>query len=110
MTDSMDRVFHALAHSGRRRILDIVKDRPGTTVRDVAVEFEISRVGVLKHINVLEDAELLVSVKRGRERRLHFNSVPIQMIHDRWSSEYSALWAGRLTRLKYRLENQEEAT
>lgn len=110
MLDSMDNVFRALAHSGRRRILDIVKDHPGATVRAVAAHFEMSRIGVLKHVNILDDADLLISVKEGRERRLHFNSVPIQMIHDRWSSEYSALWAGRLTGMKYRLENQEETT
>ncbi len=106
----MDNVFRALAHSGRRRILDIVKDRPGATVAEVARHFEMSRIGVLKHINLLSDADLLVSVRDGRERQLHFNSVPIQMIHDRWSSEYSALWAGRLTSVKYRLEHQEETT
>jgi len=106
----MDSTFRALAHPARRHILDLVKETPGATVREVADHFDMSRIAVLKHINILDDADLLVSVKQGRERRLHFNVVPIQTIHDRWTTEYSALWAGRLTQLKYRLEAEEEST
>lgn len=100
----MDKVFHALASGVRRRILDIVRDQPGCAVQEVSRHFDVSRIAVMKHLNVLEDAGLLVSEKKGRQRCLHFNAVPIQMIHERWTSEYSALWAGKLTNLKYRLE------
>lgn len=101
----MDNVFHALASNARRDMLDIVRDAPGVSVADVARHFDVSRIAVMKHLNVLETAGLLVSEKKGRQRCLYINTVPIQMIHERWTSEYSALWAGKLTKLKYDLEN-----
>jgi predicted transcriptional regulator len=101
----MDAVFHALASASRRRILDIVKERPGCNVNHVAGFFEASRIAVLKHIRLLEKAGLIHSEKVGRERKLYFNCVPIQIIHERWTTAYSALWAGKLTRVKYRVEN-----
>jgi DNA-binding transcriptional ArsR family regulator len=100
----LDGVFLALASSIRRRMLDIVAAAPGCTINHVAEHFDMSRVGVLKHINVLEDAGLLISEKVGRERPLHFNAVPLQLIHERWSDRYRSFWAGRLTRLKYAIE------
>jgi len=103
--DSMDIVFHALAHAGRRKIIDIVKNRPGSNVSEVCEHFDVSRIAVMKHINLLEDAGLVVSEKDGRARRLYFNVVPIQLIHDRWSDEFSGWWAGRLADIKYRVEN-----
>jgi predicted transcriptional regulator len=104
----MDAVFHALANGERRRVLDIVKERPGCSVNHVAGFFEISRIAVMKHLRVLERAGLILSEKEGRTRRLFFNGVPIQMIYDRWTSEYSALWASRLTRVKYRIESRRK--
>lgn len=101
----MDAVFQALGHPARRRVLDIVKSRPGCTVGDVCEHFDMSRIAVLKHIRVLEAAGLLTSQKHGRERRLYHNTVPIQMIYDRWTTEYSAIWASRLTRIKYAVES-----
>jgi DNA-binding transcriptional ArsR family regulator len=105
--ESMDLVFQALAHQARRRVLDIVRDDPGCTVGAVCAHFAISRIAVLKHIRVLEGAGLLISEKQGRERRLRFNVLPIQMIHDRWSDEYSGFWAGALADLKYRMEQKQ---
>lgn len=104
---SLDAVFAALANETRRRILDLVKDAPGCSVAHVAGFFPVSRITVMKHLRALEAATLIVSQKEGRTRRLYFNCVPIQLIHDRWTTQYSALWASELTRLKYRLENQE---
>ena len=105
MTENdLDAVFVALASQPRRHILDILAARPGSTVNQVAEQFEMSRVGVLKHINVLEDAGLVVSEKIGRERPLYFNPVPLQLIHERWSSDYGRFWAARLTQLKYAVE------
>ncbi len=101
-------MFSALAHADRRRILDIVKAHPGCNVQEVAAHFATSRIAVLKHINALEKAELLLTEREGRERRLYFNAVPIQVIYDRWTSEYSALWAPGLTRLKYTIEQRNE--
>src|SRR3954447_3962022 len=105
--DAMDAVFLALACPIRRKILDIVKDRPGCGVKHVARFFTISRIAVMKHLRVLVEAGLLLSRKEGRNRKLYFNCVPIQMIYDRWTTEYSALWAGRLTEVKYRVEAKE---
>lgn len=102
--DQMDAVFQALAHESRRRILDHVKECPGIAVGVLAREFDVSRVAVMKHLRVLEEADLIVSEKDGRTRRLYFNAVPIQLIHERWSSEYSAYWSGNLTRIKYLAE------
>ena len=107
--DLLGAVFGALANPNRRRILDVVKDRPGCNVNHVSEHFEMSRIAVMKHLRVLETAELIRSEKQGRERRLHFNAVPIQMIYDRWTSEFSALWAGKLTRVKYLVESPDRA-
>lgn len=108
----MDAVFQALAHESRRRMLDMVKESPGIGVGALASEFDVSRIAVMKHLGVLEHAGLLVSEKDGRTRRLYFNAVPIQMIHDRWTTEYSAYWSGNLTRIKYfaeiRVRNEEK--
>jgi predicted transcriptional regulator len=100
----MDAVFQALAHEGRRRMLDMVKECPGIGVGVLASEFDVSRIAVMKHLGILEQAGLLVSEKVGRTRRLYFNAVPIQMIHERWTTEYSAYWSGNLTRIKYLAE------
>jgi predicted transcriptional regulator len=105
--DPMDAVFVALASPTRRQILDIVKSRPGCGVKEVARFFEMSRIAVMKHLRALVEADLLVSRKEGRNRKLYFNAVPIQMIYDRWTTEYSALWASRLTEVKYRVEAKE---
>jgi DNA-binding transcriptional ArsR family regulator len=103
--DEMDAVFAALASEPRRRILDILKKEPGANVGRVCEFFDIGRVAVMKHLAALEAASLVVSEKAGRERRLWFNPVPIHMIYDRWTTEFSDYWAGRLSRLKYTLEN-----
>jgi predicted transcriptional regulator len=105
--ESMNAVFLALACPTRRKILDIVKARPGCGVKHVAKFFAMSRIAVMKHLRVLVEAGLLLSEKEGRNRKLYFNCVPIQMIYDRWTSEYSALWASRLTEVKYRVEAKE---
>lgn len=107
--DSMDPVFQALAHPARRRILDILKASPGTPVGAVCEHFDMSRIAVMKHLKILEEAQLVVSEKAGRSRLLYHNTVPIQMIYDRWTTEYSQHWAGRLTGLKYKIESQLSA-
>lgn len=102
--DATDLVFVALASRTRRQILDIVKNAPGCNVSAVCAHFAISRIAVMKHLTVLEDAQLIVSRKEGRQRLLFHNAVPIQQIYDRWTTAYSALWAGHMTALKYRVE------
>ena len=106
----MDAVFQALASSSRRRMLDRLKESPGIPVGTLAADFDVSRIAVMKHLRVLEDAQLVVSRKEGRTRRLYFNAVPIQLIHERWMTDYSAYWSGNLTRLKYAAELREESS
>jgi predicted transcriptional regulator len=72
----------------------------------VVQAFDIGRIAVMKHLAVLEDANLVISEKVGRERRLWFNVLPVQLIYDRWTTEFSAYWADELAQLKYRIENE----
>lgn len=105
----MDALFLALANASRRRILDILKAMPGCSVNDVCKYFDMSRIGVMKHLRVLEEAELLISQKVGRTRELYFNAVPIQRIYDRWTTEYAALWASHAVDLKLKAEATAKA-
>ncbi len=100
----MTAVFHAMAHETRRRIMDVLKARPGIGVGEVAGEFDVSRIAVMNHLAVLEQAGLVVSEKEGRVRRLYLNVAPIQMINDRWLDDFSGHWAKRLTGIKYAAE------
>lgn len=102
--DHIDSVFHALAHSARRRILDLIHETPGLSVGDLAKQFDVSRIAVMNHLAVLEKANLVTSEREGRTRRLYFNVMPIQDIYDRWSDTYSAHWAERLNTIKYAAE------
>jgi DNA-binding transcriptional ArsR family regulator len=105
----MDAVFAALAHETRRRILDLVRGAPGAGVGEIALQFDVSRIAIMKHLAVLEDAGLIVSQRDGRTRRLYFNAAPIRMIYDRWTDDYSDYWAGEIARLKYLAEARAQA-
>lgn len=102
--DDMDLVFHALAHQTRRRILDLARDRPGQSVGELAKAFDVSRIAIMNHLKVLEEAGLLISQKDGRSRRLYLNAMPIQSIHERWIDGFSAHWADRLSFIKQAAE------
>ena len=110
LPDDFDAIFAALAHRDRRKILDLVRANPGCRVEDLGQHFETSRVAILKHLKVLTKADLIVSEKVGRERRLYFNVMPIQIIYDRWATEFSALWAGPMAQIKYRVETENQAS
>ncbi len=99
-----DLVFQALASRPRRMIMDLVRHMPGCSVNEVCEHFEMSRIGVMKHLQILVDARLVLSRKPGRTRELFFNAAPIQMIYDRWTDEYSAFWATQAVDLKYQVE------
>ncbi|WBU61547.1 ArsR/SmtB family transcription factor [Paracoccus albus] len=96
----MDRVFSALSHSSRREMLDLVRDKPGLSVGELASNFDVSRIAVMNHIKVLEEAQLVISEKDGRARRLYLNAVPIQAIHERWTDNFSAHWLDRMSLIK----------
>ncbi len=102
----MDVVFHALSHRTRRQILDLLRDRPGQGVGELARSFDVSRIAIMNHLAVLEKAGLVISEKAGRTRQLYLNLVPLQLIHERWSDEYGAHWAGRLTDIKFLAEEK----
>ncbi|MEQ1857329.1 MAG: helix-turn-helix transcriptional regulator [Longimicrobiales bacterium] len=100
----MASVFDALGNATRRRILDLIKADPGCTVGALASHFDTTRVGVMHHLRQLEECELVVSIKEGRTRRLYHNPVPIQLIYDRWTTEYSGFWASKMADVKYAVE------
>jgi predicted transcriptional regulator len=105
----LDTTFFALSSAARRRMLDFLQLEPGCNVHRVSEQFdgEIGRFAVMKHLAVLEAGGLVVSQREGRQRRLWFDPTPIQFIHERWTTEFSAYWASRLTRLKYAAEGAE---
>src|SRR5215212_185683 len=104
----MDLVFRALADPTRRSLLDELFKQDGQTLSALERRLPMTRFGVMKHLKVLEEAGLVTSRKRGRER-LHFlNPVPIRLVHDRWVSKYAEPWAAGLSDLKHDLEQQEE--
>jgi DNA-binding transcriptional ArsR family regulator len=100
----MTAIFHALAHETRRRVMDVLRARPGIGVGELAQEFDVTRIAVMNHLAVLEQAGLVVSEKDGRVRRLYLNVAPIQMINDRWLDDYSRHWASKMTGIKYAAE------
>src|SRR5919199_33741 len=100
----MDAVFRALADPTRRSLLDELFEADGQTLGALEERLPMTRYGVMKHLRVLEEAGLVVTRRRGREK-LHFlNPVPIRLVHDRWVSKYAEPWAATLTGLKRRLE------
>src|SRR5215207_7323465 len=101
-----DRVFKALADPTRRFLLDMLFLRDGRTLTELESELAMTRFGVMKHLRVLEDAELVVTRRSGREK-LHFlNPVPIRLIHDRWIDKFTERRVSALTDLKNDLEDK----
>src|SRR5687768_6704046 len=104
----MDAVFKALADPTRRSLLDELFKQDGQTLSALGGRLPMSRFGVMKHLKVLEEAGLVVTKRRGREK-LHFlNPVPIRLVHDRWVSKYAEPWAATLSELKTRMEQTME--
>jgi DNA-binding transcriptional ArsR family regulator len=107
--DALDATFFALSSNLRRRVLDLLKREPGCNVNRVCECFaeEVGRFAVMKHLSTLERGGLVISQREGRERKLWFDPTPIQWIHERWTTEFSAYWAARLTKLKVDAEGAE---
>ena len=102
--EDLETVWRALSNPIRRRILDMLREKPRTT-GDLAERFpDHSRFAVMQHLGVLEEGGLIVVRRRGRERFNFLNPVPIQQIYDRWVSKYQQPWAAGLTALKADLE------
>jgi uncharacterized protein YndB with AHSA1/START domain len=102
----MDTVFRALADPTRRGLLDELFERDGQTLSALEQRLPMTRFGVMKHLKVLEEAGLVTTRRRGREK-LHFlNPVPIRLVHDRWVSKYAEPWAATLSGLKSQIEEE----
>ena len=93
----------------KRGLADVLKREGGCNVNRVAEHFdgELTRFAVMKHLATLEQAGLVIAEREGRDKRLWLNATPIQWIHERWTTEFSAYWAARLTRLKFAAEGAE---
>jgi DNA-binding transcriptional ArsR family regulator len=101
-----DRVFRALADPSRRFLLDMLFERDGRTLTELESELDMTRFGVMKHLRVLEEADLVITRRAGREK-LHFlNPVPIRLIHDRWIDKYTEGRVSALADLKNSLEER----
>jgi DNA-binding transcriptional ArsR family regulator len=99
-----DRIFRALADPTRRALLDRLFTRDGRTLTELEEGLEMTRFGVMKHLRLLEEAGLVTTLRRGREK-LHFlNPVPIRLIHDRWIDKYTERQVTALADLKTQLE------
>jgi uncharacterized protein YndB with AHSA1/START domain/DNA-binding transcriptional ArsR family regulator len=110
MFAGMDAVFRALADPTRRELLDELFEQDGQTLTALEARLPMTRFGVMKHLRVLEEAGLVASRRRGREK-LHFlNPVPIRLVHDRWVSKYAEPWAATLSGLKTHLEDETMKT
>src|SRR5947207_13073604 len=103
---SMDAVFRALADSSRRHLLDRLRARNGQTLSELCEEFDMTRPAVSKHLAILEKANLVVVVRRGREKLHYLNPVPINEIAERWIHRYDRQRVRALAELKQALEDQ----
>ena len=99
-----DLLFKALADPGRRKLLDVLHAHDGRTLNELCEHLDMTRQGVTQHMDVLEAANLVATVRRGREK-LHFlNPVPLQEIYERWIAKFEKPRLKALSQLKQRLE------
>jgi DNA-binding transcriptional ArsR family regulator len=104
---SMDAVFKALADPTRRRFLDTLRARNGQTLSELCGRADMTRQAVTKHLAILEDANLVVTEWRGREKLHHLNPVPINDIAERWIGKFERGRLAALSDLKRNLEREE---
>ncbi|HWG30934.1 MAG TPA: metalloregulator ArsR/SmtB family transcription factor [Steroidobacteraceae bacterium] len=105
--DDTDVLFRALADPSRRKLLDVLHAHDGRTLNELCRHLQMTRQGVTQHLDLLEAANLLATVRRGREK-LHFlNPVPLQQIYERWIAKFEKPRLKALTDLKRRLERAD---
>ena len=104
----MDAVFKALADASRRELLDRLRADNGQTLGQLCERLAMTRQAVSKHLAILEEANLVVTVKRGREKLHYLNPVPIHEIADRWIGKYQRASLDGLAALKSRLEEEHD--
>jgi len=103
LEDDTALLWRALADPTRRRILDLLRERPRVT-GEIAARFPVSRIAVMRHLDVLSQAGLVTSRKRGRQRWHYLNTVPLQKLHRRWAGPAAAGFASALLRLQDTVE------
>jgi DNA-binding transcriptional ArsR family regulator len=108
MADDMDRVFKALADGSRRRLLDLLHADQGQTLGALAGRLDMTRQAVSQHLAVLEAANLVATIRRGREKLHYLNPVPIHDIHARWIAKFERPRLDALAALKQRLEGEQD--
>ena len=108
MTDDMDRVFKALADASRRRLLDLLHADEGQTLGALAGRLDMTRQAVSQHLAVLEAANLVATLRRGREKLHYLNPVPIHEVHARWIAKFERPRLDALAALKQRLEGEQD--
>ena len=104
--ESLDQVWKALSDPTRRTILDVLRDRPRTTTEIVERFSQLSRFGVMKHLEVLRQAQLVSTREAGRQRVNSLNVVPIRQIYERWVGPFQELWSGELLEIKDMAETE----
>ncbi len=104
----LDPVFKALADESRRGLLDRLRARNGQTLGELCERQSMTRQAVSKHLGILEDANLVATVKRGREKLHYLNPVPIHAIAERWIGKYENQRLQALSDLKASLEKRDE--
>ncbi len=100
----MDKVFKALADASRRKLLDRLHAESGQTLNELCQRLDMTRQAVSKHLALLEDANLVATVRRGREKLHYLNPVPIHEIGERWIGKYERPQVQALAELKRNLE------
>jgi DNA-binding transcriptional ArsR family regulator len=107
MTRDTDLLFKALADPSRRMLLDLLHAHDGQTLNELCEHLDMTRQGVTQHLAVLEEANLVATVRRGREK-LHFlNPVPLQEIYERWIAKFEKRRLKALDDLKRKLERDD---
>jgi len=105
--DKLDPVWKALSAPTRRSILDLLREHPRTTTEIVQAFPHITRFGVMKHLDVLREAQLVQTREAGRQRFNSLNVVPIRQIYERWVSPFAELWTSELLRIKELAEDAD---
>jgi DNA-binding transcriptional ArsR family regulator len=108
VTDETDLVFKALADASRRRLLDSLHATPGQTLGALTEGLEMTRQAVSQHLAVLEAANLVTTLRRGREKLHYLNPVPIHAVQARWIAKFERPRLDALAALKQRLEGGDD--
>jgi DNA-binding transcriptional ArsR family regulator len=107
VNDKLDPVWKALSDPTRRAILDLLRQKPCTTTEVVETFQHLSRFGVMKHLDVLREAQLVDTQELGRQRVNSLNVIPLRQIYERWVTPFEDLWSSQLLRIKEKVEGEE---